>query len=189
MKMTYFFGTDISTESVYDFMLFLNECNKNNAGVIEVYLRSIGGDLEGYYALKEAMELSEIPIHIKCTGIMASAAFMLFYFTDNVIKSMTHSAYGLVHLATTLHDDRDARKPNSFTQANKNHLDKMNAEFLALYKKHKVLTSAQLKLIDKGEDVMLIYEDLYKIMQKCPFGTFLRDGEQIIFEGPDTDSE
>jgi len=33
-------------------MLFLNECNKNNAGVIEVYFRSVGGDLEGYYDVK-----------------------------------------------------------------------------------------------------------------------------------------
>lgn len=185
MKMSYFFGTEIDTAATQDFMNFLNESNKMNAQLIDVYLRSQGGDLEAYMAIKEAMEASEIPIHLKGTGMMASAGFMMMYFTDNVIKSLTHSAFGLVHLITTSHDDRDLRKPHSFTQVTKNHIDTMNAEIIELYKKHKVITNSQIKAIQKGEDVTLTYSEMYKIMGKCPFGTFLKDGEQIIFDGPE----
>lgn len=185
MKHSYFFGGSIDANSVQDFMFFLNDCYKNPAGppaIIDLYLRSDGGDLEAYYALKEAIETSAIPIHIKGVGIMASAAFMLFYFTENAIKSMSLPAYGLVHLITASHDDRGMRKEGSYDKVSKVHIDIMNEYFIEMYKKNKVLTPAQLKKVVSGEDITIAYGDLYKIMLKCPFGTFLKEGETIILE-------
>lgn len=185
MKQSYYFGDEITTNSVQDFLMFMNKCNDSPVGppsIIDLYLDSPGGSMNGYSALKEAIESSEIPIHIKGVGMLASCAFMLFYFTESCIKSLSHSAYGLIHLATMAHDDREARKPHSYTQVMKEHIDMMNEEYFQMYKKHKVITSTQLKEILKGEDVTIHYLDLYKTMLKCPFGTFLKEGETVILE-------
>lgn len=184
MRLSYFIGGDIDEKSTQDFLFFLNECHKNanDATIIDVYLRSPGGDLNSYVAMKHAMENSEIPIHLKGTGLMASAAFLLFYFTDNIFKSMEYTSFGLVHLITTVYDDRELRKRKSYDSVLKHHLDIMNSKVVADLKKHKVLSSSQMKEVVNGDDVMLLFDDMYKLMQKCPFGTFLKDGETVYLE-------
>lgn len=184
MRLSYFIGTEIDEKSTQDFLFFLNDCNKsaNDKAIIDVYLRSPGGDLESYIAMKEAIEVSEIPVHIKATGLVASAAFFLLYFTENAIKSIAPTGEGLVHLITTSLDDRDLRKSKSFSSSSKQHLDILNNKLIADFKKYKVLTAHQIKEIVRGDDVILSYDEMYKIMLKCPFGTFLRDGETIFLE-------
>lgn len=184
MRLYYYFGAEIDEKSTQDFMFFLNECNISvkDKALITVYLNSPGGENAAYVAIKEAMESSEIPIHLVGTGLIASCAFMLFYFTNNVIKSLSSTSLGLVHLTTVETDDRESRNPKSVGSVIKHHIDIINEQALIDYKKYKVLTSVQLKEIQRGGDVTLLYEDMYKIMQKCPFGTFLKEGETIYLD-------
>ena len=191
MRLSYFFGGEFSQETAQDFAHFLNSTNNypEPVDIIDFYIRSIGGDLECYMAIKDMIENSEVPIHIRVCGQASSAAFMLLYFTDNCLKSLAPSAYSIVHFATMIQESRDLLDNKGLSKKLIDFVNAENENLLKQYKKLKVLTTSQLNTLSKGGDVILLYEDLAKIMSKCPYGEFIKEGEKIIIENKSSDNQ
>ncbi len=72
-------------------------------------------------------------------------------------------------------EDRDERRSDRFLKVMKHTLDKCNDDFLLLLKTNKIVSLADYKRIEKGEDVTLDYEQLHKIMLHCPYGKFINN--------------
>jgi ATP-dependent protease ClpP protease subunit len=184
MRLSYFYHGEMTHEETQQALYFLNDCNKSNDGetILDFYIDSPGGSYSCYVVLKDAFENSDMTIRLIGAGDMSSAAFMLFYFCENVAKTLSNNVIGLVHTISTGLEDREMKKSKSHTSYVKKHVDELNAKFIEDVKKNKILSTAQIKALEAGEDVMLLREDLYKIMLKCPYGTFLKDGEYMTIE-------
>lgn len=181
MRASYFIGGEITTSTAVDFSIFLNDLLKNESvpALIDVYLRSPGGDLGSYEVLRNIFERSPIRIHLHCVGEAYSAGFMLMYFTENVYKSIGMYSSALLHTITTTVDLRELLNPNSFDTWTRKTLKPWNENLAKMFKEEKVLKGKQLKQFESGEDVLLDYNEFYKVMKNCPRGTFVEAGEDV----------
>jgi ATP-dependent protease ClpP protease subunit len=175
-EQNYYFDTKFCAAKLDKFLEFYNkllliQTELNKPTTLNFYLTSPGGDLYIYSVLKTIFENSPLNINIICTGYIASAAFLLFYKTDNVNKYLDDGSIALVHTITTVYDDRDIRK-NKEVITIKSNLDKQNESLAKMYKAYEVLTDKQLKELLEGEDILLDFESLIQVMNKCPYGTF-----------------
>lgn len=181
MRTSFIIGRDISMEVAQDLSAFLNESHKTEfrPDILDLYLRSVGGDLEAYETIKNMLERSEIPVHLHVTGGCHSAAFMLLYFTDNVYKSISKYSNAVVHTITTILEHRELLKARSYETVMAPEIAAWNNSMAESFKKHKALTPTEIKEFLLGEDIVLTYPRLYKAMLKCPHGNFLEEGEVL----------
>lgn len=181
MRASYFIGGEITTSTAVDFSIFLNDLLKAEAipALVDVYLRSPGGDLGSYEVLRNMFERSPIRIHLHCVGEAYSAGFMLMYFTDNVYKSIGIYSSALLHTITTSVDVRELLNPKSYDTWTYENLKPWNKNLAKIFKDEKVLKGKQLKQFESGEDVLLGYDEFYRVMKNCPRGTFIEKGEDI----------
>lgn len=173
-NVSYYFNADFNDDSVKEVINFFNGWGGLDPDTeIDFYLNSPGGLLPAYSVLKNILERSPFVINLINAGEVSSYAFILFYSCRNVNKVLLDNTTGLIHTVSSTFEDRELRKNDNFTRMKKLHLDRCNLDLLELIKENKILPTAAIRKLEKGEDIILLHKDLHKIMLHCPFGNYI----------------
>lgn len=169
MKQAYYFNNEFLEEEIHKVVAFFNSLQEGDE--VDFYLHSPGGYNHVMETIKRILETSTHPVTLIASGEIQSAAFLLFYFAD-VNKEMIPNTVAMTHTMTKDYDDRDMRQNSDYYQKSKKSLDTMNKRVIDIFNTYSVLTPAEMESYIKGEDVLILYEDLDAIMQNCPYGNY-----------------
>lgn len=177
IQQNYIIAGELNKNVLSSFLQFHNDLvmiqsDTNKPVTLNLFLNSIGGELYVYSTLKSILENSNLSINLIANGEISSAAFFLFYITDNVNKYVELGTSSTVHTITTYFSDREMRKLD-IVATFKEDLDKHNNIFVKLFNKYDILNKSELKRFIQGEDIYIGYAKLVKLMEKCPFGSFI----------------
>lgn len=174
MILNYYFNEEFIGETTLKLLDFLNNCammrdDEGNLPSVNIYLNSPGGSVAEYQLIKNMLETSELDITLIGSYELSSSTFLLFYFTDNVNKLLLDGCFATIHTADLHFSDRERRIGSDFSIKMTENLNKMNELFYTKLKDYKILNPTQLKRFLKGDDIILLDEDLRRIMKNCIF--------------------
>lgn len=169
MKQVYYFDQEFLEEEVHKLTAFLN--NLQSGDEVHFYLDSPGGYNHVMEVIKSMLENSEFPITLIATGEIQSAAFLLFYFSK-LNKVILPNTIAMAHTLTKIYEDRDIRQNSKYYIRSKKQLDDMNQNVIDKFRAYNVLSPEDMEDYIKGEDVLILYEELIDIMKNCPYGTY-----------------
>jgi ATP-dependent protease ClpP protease subunit len=173
MILNYYFNKEFDFTSSLELLDFLNNCvMMENEGVypsVNIYLNSPGGSFSEYLLIKDMIENSLLDITLIGNNELSSATFLLFYFTDNVNKRILQGTFALLHTLDHSFSDRSKRNLDDYSVKMPKNLDDLNQVYHDYFKEYKVLNTIQLKKYMKGEDIILLEDELNKIMKNCIF--------------------
>jgi ATP-dependent protease ClpP protease subunit len=174
MILNYYFNEEFAIESTVKIMDFLNNCimmkdEEGNYPLVNIYLNSPGGSIAEYQLIKDMLETSPLDITLIANYELSSSTFLLFYFTDNVNKKILEGSFATIHTADLHFSDRERRTGSDFSIKMTENLNKMNETFYNKFRDYKILNPTQLKRFLKGDDIILLDEELKKIMKNCIF--------------------
>lgn len=180
LKLSYFFDATIGAHeskdlnSVKELMSFLNSYSAMGEMVdFDLYFNTPGGSYPDYNVLKAMIEACPFNVTIINAAEMSSYGFMLLYTTEGVNKKLSPYCTSTIHTVSAAFEDRDERRNDNFIKTMRATLDKCNQDFLQMLKDNKIVTAADYKRVERGEDVTLNHEQLHKIMLHCPYGVYL----------------
>lgn len=139
---------------------------------VDIYLNSEGGFYESHLMISSLLERSELPINLIAAGSIMSSAFLIFYMTNRVNKLILPDTTALLHRVSRIHEDRDLKKMSELTRFLLNDTNIINDKILTILKENPALKS-KIKKYEGGHDIPLTYDELKKVMLKCPFGNLL----------------
>lgn len=175
IKMSYYYDSEMSPDPVKELMDFFNSyATMGDLVQLDIYLNTPGGTQPEYNVLKGLFERSSFDITLINAYEVSSYGFILFYLCDNVKKILSPHSTATLHTISAPFEDRDMRRNDVHVRNKHNVLDKCNEEFLSLVKTNKILSPSEYKRIEKGEDITLTYEQLYKAMLHCKHGQFIK---------------
>jgi hypothetical protein len=117
------------------------------------------------------IERSELDVTLIAVSTF-SAAFTLLYMC-NCRKKVLPNAVALLHRASVQFEDRDLQSSRkTFFSDLKERLDAINESALKMLRDYKILSPAEIRRFEAGEDVILDSARLNRIMKNCPYGTY-----------------
>jgi ATP-dependent protease ClpP protease subunit len=174
MILNYYFNEEFAGETTLKLLDFLNNCammrdEEGNYPSVNIYLNSPGGSVAEYQLIKDMLETSVLDITLTANYELSSSTFLLFYFTDNVNKKILDGCFATIHTADLHFSDRERRMGSDFSIKMTENLNKLNEIYYNKFKDYKILNPTQLKRFLKGDDIILLDEELRKIMKNCIF--------------------
>lgn len=171
MILSYYFNLDFSEDETKKVVEFINSAISQDAE-IHFYINSPGGYSHCMSVVRNLLENYPFSVTLFASGEIASAAFNLFYTAKNVQKVILPHCWALIHTSSQPFEDRDVRKNDHWYKQVKKKLDEMNNSAITILKANKAVSSTQLKMFEKGEDIILLDKELHKLMLKCPYGIY-----------------
>ena len=176
IRMSYYYDSEFSPEPVKDIIDFFNQyATMGDIIHLDVYLNTPGGNLPDFNTIKTLFERSAFKITLINSFEVSSYGFYLFYACKNVTKLLLPHSTAMLHTISAPFEDRDIRKNDKNLRIKHQLLDGANEEFLSMVKKNKILSNSDYKRLEKGEDIVILYEELHKMMLRCPYGNYINN--------------
>lgn len=170
MRQAYYFNAEFAEDEVHKVLNFIGTLQDGDE--IDFYLHSYGGYNHVMETIKSILENCGYPVTIIAAGEIQSAAFLLFYFA-NVNKTILPNVAAVVHTLTIEFDDRETRRNTKYHTKTRKRLDEMNEKIIEAFRTYNVLSGEDLEDYIKGEDILLLADELKIIMQNCPYGKII----------------